>query len=201
MSGEPVVLSVKVVAKSDFFAVEQVHLRFPSGEERIYERLREWNSPSVIIVALCSPNTLLMVREYACGVEQETLTLPKGMMELGETASQAADRELKEEVGFGARRIYELGELTLAPGHLCHKITVLLAEDLYECRLSGDEPEQLEVVPVQLSALGELIGSGKLNEARSIAAICIARNFLESRVGMARCYSSAPEQKFIGSSR
>lgn len=180
-SSKPEVIETKVVAKSRYFSIEQVRLRFPSGEERCYERLREWDTRSVIMVALRDPDTLLLIREYACGIDQDTLTLPKGMVEAGESDLEAADRELKEEIGHGAGRIEPLGELTLAPGHLCHRITVMLADQLYPQSLAGDEPQELDVVPVALADAEKLIQLGKINEARAIAAIYLAKAALQQR--------------------
>jgi ADP-ribose diphosphatase len=181
ISPKPEVIETKIVAKSRYFSIEQVRLRFPGGEERYYERLREWDTRSVIMVALRDPDTLLLIREYACGIDQDTLTLPKGMVEAGESDVEAANRELKEEIGHGAGHIELLGELTLAPGHLCHKITVLLADQLYPQRLTGDEPQEPAVVPVALDEVEHLIQLGKINEARTIAAIYLAKAALRGR--------------------
>lgn len=179
----PEILETRIIAKSRYFAVEQVRLRFSNGEERLYERLMEWEARSVMIVAFRPPDTILLIREYACGIDQHSLTLPTGMVEPRETDLEAANRELQEEAGLAAGRIRELGVLTLAPGHLCHKITVLLAEELYAQRLPGDEPEAIEVIPVRLGDFDRLIQSGEINEARAIAAVCMARNHLTATHG------------------
>lgn len=180
-AGKPEVVGTKIVATSQYFSIEQVQLRFSNGEERYYERLREGSTRSVMMIAMRDSETMLLVREYGCGVDETTLTLPKGMVEAGESDIEAADRELKEEIGHGAKRIEHLGELTLAPGHLCHMLTVLLADQLYVHRLPGDEPEELEVVPVPLAQIDQLIYAGTINEARAIAAICLAKGALRHR--------------------
>ena len=48
-------------------------------------------------------------------------------------------------------------------------------------RLVGDEPEELEVVPWRLDALGELILREEFSEGRSIAALFIAREWLQQQ--------------------
>ena len=58
---------------------------------------------------------------------------------------QAANRELMEEAGYGARDIRSLRSITLAPGYMSHQTHLVLARDLYPQRLPGDEPEALEV--------------------------------------------------------
>lgn len=86
-----------------------------------------------------------------------------------------------EEVGYGAKRITHLRDLTLAPGYFGHRTQIMLAEELYEYRLPGDEPEVIEVVPWPLAELPALLAEEELTEARSIAALYLARDYLAAR--------------------
>ena len=70
---------------------------------------------------------------------------------------QAADRELKEEAGFGARRVDVLRAMTLAPTYMSHQSWLVVARDLYPEKLAGDEPEELEVIPWKLAELDQLM--------------------------------------------
>jgi ADP-ribose diphosphatase len=56
---------------------------------------------------------------------------------------------------------------------------MVLARDLYPERLPGDEPEELEVVPWKLARLHELILREDFSEGRSIAALFIAKEWLQ----------------------
>ena len=60
-------------------------------------------------------------------------------------------------------------------------ITVALAEDLYEEKLPGDEPEPLEVITWKLSDLDRLLEREDVTEARVIAALLMTRRILENR--------------------
>ena len=51
------------------FKVEALDLEFSNGEHRTYERLISRGVGAVIIVAMPDPDTMLLVREYACGVQ------------------------------------------------------------------------------------------------------------------------------------
>ena len=99
----------------------------------------------------------------------------------GETPEQAADRELKEEAGYGARSLQVLRTITLAPTYMSHQTQLVLARDLYPERLPGDEPEELEVVPWKLDALDQLILREEFSEGRSIAALFLVREWLRSQ--------------------
>ena len=161
--------------------VEEVDLEFGNGERRRYRRVLSRGPGSVIIAAMPDPDTVLLVREYACGVHRYELGLPKGRMDAGETPEQAADRELKEETGFGARKLQVVRPLTLSPSYMEFAAHLVLAEDLYPERLPGDEPEEIEVVPWKLANLHELMLREDCSEGRSLAALFIVRELIARR--------------------
>ena len=161
------------------FKVERLDLEFSNGEKRTYERLHSHGLGAVIVVAMRDNDTVLLVNEYAAGLHHYELGLVKGRLDQGETVLEGAQRELKEEIGFGARDMVELTELSLAPGYMTHVTHVVLARDLYPAKLKGDEPEELEIVPWPLSDLYNLVQRPNCTEGRSIAALYIARDYLQ----------------------
>jgi len=160
------------------FKVERLDLEFSNGNKRTYERLRTHGLGAVIVVAMSDDDTFLLVSEYAAGLHHYELGLVKGRLEPGETVLEGAQRELREEVGYAAHDLVELTALSLAPGYMTHITHVVLARDLYPSKLEGDEPEELEIVPWQLSDLYSLVQRPDCTEGRSIAALYIARDFL-----------------------
>lgn len=160
---------------------EWLDLEFSNGERRRYHRILSPGFGSVIVAAVPEPGVVLLVREYAAGTHRYELGLPKGRMDPGEGVLEAANRELKEEVGMGARKLSLLRQITTAPTYMEHHIHLVLAQDLYPERLPGDEPEELEVVPWRLDALGELALREECSEGRSLAALFIVREVLEGR--------------------
>ncbi len=178
MPPKPKILDSRIVARSRLFCVEELDLEFSNGVKTRYERLKSTGFGAVLIVPMPDPDTVLMIREYAAGTERYELALPKGRMENGEDILEAANREIQEETGHGARRLQHLGSLSLAPGYLGHRTHIVLAEELYASRLPGDEPEEIEVVPWRLSELNTLLQREDCSEARSIAALFMVREHL-----------------------
>ena len=158
---------------------EQLELEFSNGVTRTYTRLLTHGLGAVIIVPMRDRETVLLAREYACGLHHYELGLPKGRVERGETALEAANRELKEEIGYGARQLREINAFSLAPGYMTHVTHIVLAQDLYEERLEGDEPEELDVVPWRLDDLQRLAERPDCTEGRTIAALYYARDYLK----------------------
>lgn len=178
MPRKPEILKVTQTAKSRLFKIEEMKLRFSNGIERTYERLGGSGRGAVMIVALTDKNEIILIKEYAAGIEDYALTLPKGLIDPGESLLDAANRELKEETGFGSNSLTILKTMTAAPNYMSHKITTVLAKDLYPCRLQGDEPEEMEIVFWSLDKLQTLVEDGEFNEARAIAALYITRDYL-----------------------
>lgn len=179
MPKKPEILSTKTLATSRLFELEEVHLRFSNGSERVFERLKGRLPGAVMIVPMLDDDTVLLVREYGVGMEDYYLGLPKGIIEKDEDILQAANRELMEEVGYGAKRLTLLKPLASAPGYIRGKgMKLILAQDLYPQKLNGDEPEALEIVPWKLSELNKLMEREDFSEARSIAALYIIRDLL-----------------------
>ncbi|WFB48083.1 ADP compounds hydrolase NudE [Vibrio coralliilyticus] len=175
----PEILAKQTVAQSKLFAVEALDLRFSNGVERTYERMKPSGRNAVMMVPLTAEGDILLVREYAAGTERYELGFPKGLIDAGESPAEAADRELKEEIGFGTNKLTPLKDVVLAPSYFSSKMTLFIAEDLYSEQLEGDEPEPLEVIRWPLAQAEELLTHLDFCEARSITALMLALRILK----------------------
>jgi len=171
----PQVLSSHICAQSRLFAIEQVKLRFSNGVERDYERMKATNRGAVMVVPFLTPDILLLIREYSCGTHSYELGFPKGLIDPGETPEQAANRELKEEIGYGAKQLVPLKSLAMAPTYFGSTMHIFIATDLYQQRLEGDEPEELEVVEWDYHQSDELMAQADFSDARSVAALLMTK--------------------------
>lgn len=174
----PQILSVSTVAQSRLFTIEQVALKFSNGVEREYERMKNHGRGAVMVVPFIDAQTLLLIREYACGTHRYELGFPKGMIDAGETPEQAANRELKEEIGFGANKFVPLKPLAMAPTYFGSTMHVFIAQDLYPERLEGDEPEELEVIQWPFGQVDELLNNDDFSDGRCVAALLMADRLL-----------------------
>lgn len=177
---KPQILKIQTLARTRLFHIQAVDLLFANGAQVTYERIKGGSTGGVLIVPLLDEETVLLIREYAVGVERYELALPKGRVEPGEDLLQAANRELMEEVGYAARSLRHITSLTVAPTSLSHASHVILAQDLYPQRAPGDEPEEIEVVPWRLADLPALCAQAECTEARSIAALFLVQNILQT---------------------
>ncbi len=181
MRKKPKLTNIHTVAQSRIFNLESMDVEFSNGATRIYERLVSRGNGAVLVVPMLDDETVLMIYEYAGGTERYELGLTKGKIDKGETLIETAARELKEEIGYGAKKLTFLKTITLAPGYQSSETHIVLAEELYEEKAYGDEPEPLEIVAHKLSDLEKLTYNEDLTEARSILALYMVRDIIRSR--------------------
>jgi ADP-ribose diphosphatase len=183
MSKNPIILKKTTIATTRIFHIESLDIQFSNGEIRNYERLaRKTNGGAVLIVPMLDNETVLLIKEYSAGVHRYEIGLPKGKVDPDETFLDAANRELKEEIGFGARKLHHLSTFSLAPSYLEHTTEIIIAQDLYLDKLTGDEPEELEVIPWKINKINELVANEICTEARSIAALFMTLEYLRKHL-------------------
>lgn len=182
MRKKPRILEVTSLAKTRYFHIQGLHLEFENGVQADYERLMGSANGAVLIVPMLDEHTVLLIREYAAGMDRYELALPKGGIEDNEDMLSAANREIMEEIGYAAHTLQHLHTITVAPGYLAHQTHLVLATNLYPRRIDGDEPEEIEVVPWSLNKLDELLAQDDFTEARSIAALFLARRALRQDI-------------------
>ena len=171
----------KVIAQSGLFKVEQLDLEFSNGEKRQFERMAGSGRGAVMIVPFINEHEFLLVREYAAGTHSYQLGFPKGLIDPGESAVVAANRELKEEIGYGAQQLIPLHTVSMAPAFFDAKMDIFIAEQLYAESLVGDEPEPMEVVHWSINEVEALLAREDFMEARCIAALFLALKWIKER--------------------
>lgn len=176
---KPTILNVETVARSRLFTVESVDSEFSNGVRRVYERMRPTNREAVMIVPIVDDH-LILIREYAVGTESYELGFSKGLIDPGESVYEAANRELKEEVGFGANDLTFLKKLSM------DRLTFPANEyrgraRFYPESLEGDEPEPLPQVRWPLAHMMDLLEDPDFNEARNVSALFLVREWLKGQ--------------------
>jgi 8-oxo-dGTP pyrophosphatase MutT (NUDIX family) len=132
----------------------------------------------VLVVPLTDDGRVLLAVERSPAFDRDVLCLVSGSVEEGEPLEETANRELQEELGWRAAHIDFLGELHPFK-YLASRQFVFLARGLAPGKLEGDEVHPVGRREVALDRFEELIDRGELHDALAIAAICLARRFLE----------------------
>lgn len=154
------------------FDVVKVFLKLPDQRERSYDLIE--HSGSVTIVPVDDDGQIFFVRQYRVGAGHQMLELPAGVLESEEDPLVSAKRELREEIGMGARELKMLGSFYLAPGYTSEYMTIFLARGLYPSPLDPDEDEFLEIVSLPIETVYQQAFAGKIQDGKTLAALLLA---------------------------
>lgn len=141
----------------------------PSGRQTTREVVERLNA--VVMVPVDAQGRVLLVRQYRHAVGKSLLEAPAGMLNEGESAEDCARRELQEEIGFLPQSLTPLEGFYSAPGFCSEYLYLFKATDLVPSRLYAEDTDEIEVVPVPLSQIPELIASGQIEDAKSVAGL------------------------------
>ena len=145
----------------------------PDGRETSYDIIE--HTGSVVMVPIDEHGNVLFVRQYRPAAGVELLELPAGTLHANEPYEACAAREMREETGMAAGRLERIGEFFLVPGYSTEFMAVFVATDLRPDSLPGDEDEFLQLVRIPAKEALRMAESGELPDAKSLAALLIAR--------------------------
>jgi ADP-ribose pyrophosphatase len=148
------------------FTVTEDHARDPGGFE--IRRAIVRHGGSAVMMAVDERKRVLLVRQYRLPAQGMLWELPAGRLEPGETALQAAKRELAEETGYRASKWKRLATFYVSPGYVSERMTIFLATDLRQGEAEPMEDERIECRWFTTRELDEWIRSGKIADAKTM---------------------------------
>ena len=166
--------------KSKNFSIRRDFMRTPDGRETKFDIVE--HGGSVILIPINSKGNLLLVRQYRHATSRELLELPAGTREVDEPFETCAARELREETGMEAGKLKKVGEFYLAPGYSTEFMAVFIATGLRQNPLDADDDEFLEVVEFPVRDVLEMAKRGEVPDAKSLAALLLAKPYLEKYI-------------------
>ncbi len=125
----------------------------------------------VAVVAVDGDDNVILVSQYRQPIDKEILEIPAGGIDPSETPEDAVRRELQEEIGYLPGKVERLGGFYSVPGYGTEYLHLYLAMELTPSRLQAEDTDSITVVPVSLANIPELIESGQICDAKSIAGL------------------------------
>jgi ADP-ribose pyrophosphatase len=166
------VLASRVIYSGRVFTVRSDRVALPNGLDSTLDIVE--HSGAVVIIPQDTDGGLVMIRQYRHAAQTRLLEFPAGTLEAGEDPESCAQRELREETGLAAASLVKLGGFFLAPGYSTEYLHVYLATGLSPDPLPQDADEMLEVEKIPLADLLERAARGKMEDAKSLAALHLA---------------------------
>jgi ADP-ribose pyrophosphatase len=134
---------------------------------------------SVVVLPVLPDRKIVMVRQYRHATRQYLWELVAGRKEPEETPRQGAARELLEETGYRAKRFKVFLDVFPTPGFLEERMYMVLAEGLTPGVAQPEEDEKIEVRAYSVNELKQMMKTGRLKDAKSIAGILYFLTFLQ----------------------
>lgn len=159
--------------------VDQAEL--PNGRTTVREVVG--HPGGVCVLPLEEDGTVYTVKQWRYPFARVVEELPAGKLDGPEEHRAGAIRELSEEVGVEAGELIYLGSLLMSPGFCDEVLHMYLARDLRHGQQHPDEDEFLDVVRTPFPALVERVMKGELSDAKTVALILKAREFLRREAG------------------
>ncbi len=171
-------LRSEIIYRGRAFTIRRDEVRLPDGRTTNLDIVEHHGS--VVIVPVDPAGNLIFVRQYRHAAGLSLLELPAGVIEPGESPLECARREIREETGYAAGKLEQVGQFYLAPGYSTEYMVVFVAEDLRLDPLTADADEFLQVERMSLADALTWAAGGKMPDAKSLAALYLARPYLES---------------------
>ncbi len=144
-------------------------VKLPSGKVVTWDLVKHKGAAAVVPVT--ENDTILLVKQYRNALDQETLEIPAGGIEPGETPLECVTREIEEETGYRAGKMEHLMTIVTAIGFCDEKIPIYVASDLKPSKQHLDEDEFIDVKEFTIEEIKEMIFDGRIIDAKTISGV------------------------------
>ncbi|MFC1577995.1 NUDIX domain-containing protein [Thermodesulfobacteriota bacterium] len=134
------------------------------------------------VIPFLDDKRIVLLKQYRHALKKTIWEVPAGTLDPREEIISCAQRELIEETGYSAGQWHRLGEITPVPGYSNERIHIFLATGLQPADQNLDEDEVIQVQAVDFLKAIEMIGDGEIQDAKSIAGLFFASQWLKSNV-------------------
>lgn len=174
-------LSSKPVYENPWISVREDQVINPGGGKGIYGVVHFKNKAIGIIPVDAAGNTYL-IGQYRYALNEYSWEIPMGGGPVGIDVLESAQRELKEETGFTARRWTNIARLHTSNSVTDEEGFVFLAEDLVAGETEFEETEDLKIRKVTLAEAVRMVLDNEITDSISVAGLLKAEKIISARL-------------------
>lgn len=170
-TGNPwTVLLTRPIYDNPWISVVEHEVLTPNGKPGVYGVVHVKHLGTGV-VAIDKDGKIVLVGQYRFPFKAHSWEIPEGGANPGETPMEAIQRELQEETGLLARDWIHLQTLQLSNAITDETSEVFLAWNLEQGIAEPDDTEDLKVRRVSFAEALEMVMSGRITDAISVAAL------------------------------
>lgn len=167
----------EILFKGKVFDLQVDEIKYNSGNKGIREIAV--HPGGAVVVPVKDDGKIVMITQYRYPFNKFMIEFPAGKLDKGEDPLKCATRELEEETGYKTQNIFKLGEICTTPGFCSEVLHLYLAKELTHGNHNREEGEfGMEVFEFSIKEVEEKIKSGEINDAKTICALHLAKNYL-----------------------
>lgn len=162
----------ELVHKGAIIELHRDTMELPNGGTEYFDFI--YHNGAAAVVPVKEDGKILMVKQYRNALDDYTLEIPAGGKNgVDEPTLDCAYRELEEETGYytDKENLELLLSLYTTVAFCNEKIDIYVAKNLTKTAQHLDEDEFIDVYEYSVDELMEMIYSGKIVDAKTIAAI------------------------------
>jgi ADP-ribose pyrophosphatase len=166
-------LGERTVARTRIFDVRSVDYHHPhraKAQDFFVINAPDW----VNVLALTPERHLVLVRQFRYGTNEFSLEIPGGVMDAGEDALTAGQRELQEETGYVGPKVRLLGTVHPNPAMQNNRCHLVLVEDAHRSAgLDWDPDEEFEITTRPVDEVYAMAYRGEITHAMVLDALLL----------------------------
>ncbi|MBK9167461.1 MAG: NUDIX hydrolase [Bryobacterales bacterium] len=162
-------LSTREVYRTPWLRVREDRVTAPDGSDATFSVVE--SKPGSTVVAIDAAQRVWLIREYKYGVGRECIEAVSGGIEPGESALDAARRELEEEAGVVASDWLELGHVDPFTAVVASPNYLFVARGLAPGRRQLDATEVIHPFQVNFAEAVDMVLRGDITHSASCLAI------------------------------
>jgi len=159
-------LSSKTVYDGRLIQVKVDRVMEPGNARAVREVVQ--HSGSVVVLPHCPDGRVLLVRQFRYAARRSLWELVAGSIEPGESAVEAAARELAEETGYRAARLRELFAFYPSPGFLTERMVLVEARGLTRSKPHPEADERILVRRFTRDRLRHMLDARRFQDAKTL---------------------------------